>query len=285
MDHFLKRYKELGHNFDPKKIALKQSIRINTLKVSAEECLKRLEARKIKTKKIPFLENGYWTDASFSLSSTREYLQGFYYIQEAASQLPVRVLDPRPEDLVLDMAASPGSKTTQLAQHMRNKGSIIALESNRARIPKLQNNLERLGVKNTIVYHKDARFADDLNMEFDKILLDAPCSGNFTQDKDWFNKRTMADLPKMAKTQKQLLRTAVNMLKKDGVLVYSTCSLEQEEDEDVVEWALENLLLELQDTGLKVGEPGLTDQTTLCRRFWPDTSDTQGFFIARLIRK
>ncbi len=285
MDPFLKRYKEFGHDIVPENIGIRQSIRINTLKISEKDCVSRLKKKGVHLERIPFLKHGYWVSSSFNLVSTQEYLQGYYYIQEAASQVPVEVLNPVSSDKVLDMAASPGSKTTQLAQRMGNKGTIIALESNRFRIPKLVNNLERLGVKNTIVYHKDARYASDLGLEFDKVLLDAPCSGNFTQDRDWFAKRSLSDLPVMAKLQRSLLAVAVDVLRSGGVLVYSTCSLEPEENEQVIEWALENLPVSLEKTGLSVGESGLTEKTVLCRRFWPDTSGTQGFFVAKLIRK
>jgi tRNA (cytosine40_48-C5)-methyltransferase len=282
MNFFLKRYKELGHDIDPEQIKVKQSIRINTLKISEEDMLARLKRNKIGLEKIPFTDAGYWADADFALSSTPEYLQGYYYIQEAASQLPAKVLSPEKGESVLDMCAAPGSKTTQLALLMRNQGSIIALDSNQSRITALKNNLERCGVKDCIVYHKDAVHAGDLNMKFDRILLDAPCSGNFTTDPDWFGKRDLEGIRQNAKAQKALLKTAARLLKPKGVLVYSTCSLEPEEDEEVIEWALENLPVELADTGLDIGETGITDKTRLCRRLWPEKHHTQGFFIAKL---
>ncbi|MFC1722669.1 NOL1/NOP2/sun family putative RNA methylase [Nanoarchaeota archaeon] len=278
MNSLIKRYKELGHPINPD-FRPKLSIRINTLKTDKKACLDHLKKKKVQLKKIPFLYHGYWAEAPFSLVSTAEYLQGYYYIQEAASQLPAQVLSPEKGELVLDMTASPGSKTTQLAQMMENQGQIIALESKKPRIPKLNNNLERLGVKNTIIYHKDARYASDLKVKFDKILLDAPCSGNYTQDPEWFKKRSIQDFKDMAKLQKSLLRAAIQVLKPTGTLVYSTCSLEPEENEEVIEWALENLNLKLDDSNLKAS-PGLTEKTSLCRRFWPDP--TQGFFIAKL---
>lgn len=284
MDFFIKRYKEMGHDIDPEKISIRKSIRVNTLKISEEELLARLKI-KMRLEKIRFTDAGYWADADFALSSTPEYLQGYYYIQEAASQLSSKVLSPEKEESVLDMCAAPGSKTTQLAQLMCNQGTIIALDSNNSRIIALKNHLERCGVKNCLVYHKDAIHADDINIKFDRILLDAPCSGNFTTDPDWFNKRDIEGIKTMARTQKLLLQTAVDLLKPGGVIVYSTCSLEPEEDEEVVEWALDNLGIMLEPTGLEIGEPGVTDRTVLCRRLWPDKSNTQGFFIAKLTSK
>jgi NOL1/NOP2/sun family putative RNA methylase len=282
MNFFLKRYKELGHDIDPEKIILKQSIRVNTLKISEEDLVKRLKQKKIKIKKIPFTDHGYWADADFALSSTPEYLKGYYYIQEAASQLPAKALSPKKGESVLDMCAAPGSKTTQLAQYMLNQGNIIAIDSNAKRLSALKNNLERCGVKNCITYHKDAIYADDLGQRFDKVLLDAPCSGNFTTDPGWFEKRSVEDIKAKAKTQKSLLRAAIQVLSPSGTLVYSTCSLEPEEDEQVIEWALANLPIRLASTGLEMGDSGITAKTRLCRRFWPEKTGTQGFFIAQI---
>lgn len=281
MNFFLKRYSDLGYDIDPEQVSVARAIRVNTLKISEEDLLARLK-KKVSLRKIPFTGTGYWVDADFSLSSTPEYLQGYYYIQEAASQLPAQVLGPGKGGSVLDMCAAPGSKTTQLAQLMCNQGSIIALDSHSCRIGALNNNLERCGVRNCIAYHKDAAHADDLDMKFDRILLDAPCSGNFATDPGWFSRRDLEGIRQNAKVQKTLLKTAAGLLNKDGRLVYSTCSLEPEEDEEVVEWALDNLPLELEDTGLSIGEPGSTDSTCLCRRFWPGKHDTQGFFIAKM---
>lgn len=282
MNFFLKRYKELGHDIDPAKIKLKQSIRINTLKISEKELITRLKRNKIRLNKIPFTDNGYWAEADFSLSSTPEYLQGYYYIQEAASQLPVQALNPEKDDLVLDMCAAPGSKTTQLAQMMQNKGKIIALDSSTSRLKALKNNLERCGVKNCLVYQKDAAHAADLGLKFDKVLLDTPCSGNFTTDPAWFDKRDIEGIKSIAKTQKSLLRAAIQSLKPSGAVVYSTCSLEPEEDEEVIGWALDNLSIKLAPTGLKIGEKGITEETALCTRFWPEKTHTQGFFMAKI---
>ncbi len=283
MNIFLKRYRELGHDIDPDKIALKRAIRVNTLKISEDDLVTRLKRKKVRLQKIPFTDVGYWAEADFALSSTAEYLHGHFYSQEAASQLPAKVLDPKNGDSVLDMCAAPGSKTTQLAALMQNQGTLIALDSNMGRISALRNNLERCGVRDCLVYHKDSVHAADIDLKFDRVLLDAPCSGNFTTDKDWFDKRSLEGIRSMVKTQKALLRAAVNLLKSGSTLVYSTCSLEPEEDEEVIEWAIAELPLKLMDTGLKVGEPGTTSATRLCRRFWPDKTGTQGFFIAKLV--
>jgi len=288
MNLFLERYKALGEEFEPDTIILKPSLRINTLKITDEVLIKRINAQLVR---IPFLKHGYHYESSYAVGAMPEYLQGYYYLQEAASQLPAEVLDPRPGELVLDMCAAPGSKTTHLAMLMNNKGKIIALDANNPRLPSLQNNLERCGVANTIVYKKDARYADDFKMMFDKILLDAPCSGNFAIDNNWLEERKVEDLKQASKIQKQLLETAINVLKPNGTLVYSTCSLEPEEDELVINWMLEkNDNIELEKIDKDIGDTGLTNvfgeklrpALALCKRLWPHKTGTQGFFLAKV---
>ncbi len=288
----LKRYSLLGEKFVPGEVVVRDALRVNTLKIKEEELVKRLEKKGVSLEKIGFARHGYYYNASFSLGATPEYLQGFYYLQDAASQLPVQVLNPGQGELVLDMAASPGGKTTQLAQWMSNEGVIVALDSNGARLDALANNLERLSVKNVLAYKKDSRFAFDLGLSFDKVLLDAPCSGNFCVEKDFFKKRSAEDFKDKARVQKELLKAAFKCLKPGGVLVYSTCSLEPEENELVVQWFLENFEVSLADTGLEVGDEGLTrvfgkelvGSLSLTKRFWPHKTGTEGFFIAKLIK-
>ncbi len=288
----LKRYSLLGESFVPGDVVVRGALRVNTLKISGDELAERLKAKDVVLEKIPFAKHGYYYKSSFSLGATPEYLLGFYYLQDAASQLPVEVLNPMPGDLVLDMAASPGGKTTQMAQWMNNEGVIVALDSNVKRLDALANNVERLSVKNVVSYKKDSRYADDFGLLFDKILLDAPCSGNFCVEKDFFSKRSVEDFKDRARVQKDLLKAAYKCLKPGGVLVYSTCSLEPEENELVIDWFLKKFDVSLIDTGLRVGDPGLTSvfgekldgSLKFSRRFWPHKTGTEGFFIAKLIK-
>lgn len=282
MNFFIHRYKKMGQEINPDEIKLKEAIRINTLKIEQNTLVKRLKNKEITINKISFLNNGFYTDADFSLSSTEEYLLGYYYIQEAASQIVSEILNPKEDELVLDMCSAPGSKTTHLSQLMNNKGTIIALDNHQKRIEALKNNIERLGCENIIVYRKDAKYADDLNLEFDKVLLDAPCSGNFLIEKDWFEKRNIEGIEKNSHEQKKLIAKAIKVLKKKGTLIYSTCSLEPEENENVIEYALDNFNIQLEKIDLNIGDEGLTEKTKLCKRFWPNKTNTQGFFIAKI---
>ena len=291
MNIFLERYKHLGQNIVPGEIKIKQAIRINTLKINPEELIERLESERVQITKIPFLDNGYWIESSeFSVGAATEHLLGYYYVQETAAQIPVQILNPKESDLVLDMSAAPGGKTTQIAQYMNNKGAVIALDVNNMRLLSLRNNLERLGVKNTILYQLDAKFVSNLGIKFDKILLDAPCSGNFAVDPKWLDKRKLEDIKNSAKTQKQLLAAAIDVLKEGGELIYSTCSLEPEEDEMVVDWALNEFPnLKIEKLNIPMGDEGIVNPFGIqlnqnvrhSRRFWPNKTGTQGFFIAK----
>ena len=136
----VKRYLSLGCKC--KLITLKPSLRINTIKASEKEIISRLTQLGVKLTKIPYTTHGYNYETTFSLGATSEYLQGQYYIQEAASQIPPQILDPKPEDTILDMCAAPGSKTTQIAMYMKNSGVLVALDADPRRLFALRNNLE-----------------------------------------------------------------------------------------------------------------------------------------------
>jgi len=292
---FLNRYRQmfeengLDLEFDGQ---LPIVVRINTIKSFPKALIARMKDR-FDFEKIDFLDDGYRIihKGNFSIASTPEYLQGYIYVQEAASQIPAKILDPKPGETVLDMCASPGSKTTQMGQMMENQGTIIALDDSNIRIRALANNLERMGVTNTLVYKKDARYADDLDLKFDRILLDAPCSGNFAIEPEWYEKRGEDDLiegiKENSKVQKQLIRTALKCLKKDGVLVYATCSMEPEENEMVIQWAIDELGAKVEKIDMdypalkRFGDIEFSKEIEGCVRIWPQK--ISGFFIAKLL--
>ena len=296
-------FKLLQEEFDPEEISIRKALRVNTLKISIEDFVKRMESKGVKLEKIPYLKEGFWYEADFPVSSTEEYLLGLFYIQEPASQIPPLILiddeelkkikekqNENKELVILDMAAAPGSKTTELSQITKDEIPIVAIDNVAPRIKILNNNLDRMGCKSVLTYRKDARYADDLGIEFDYILLDAPCSGNFCIEKNFFNKRSVSDYRKQSNTQKELLRTAHRILKPGGVLVYSTCSLEPEEDEEVVDWFLEEYEdVKIEEINFPIGDEGITvvfdkklkPEVKFAKRFWPHRTGTQGFFIAK----
>ena len=289
---FLDRYRQLGHELTGDEEPSK-SLRVNPLKAESAWLLERLKGLGVSLRKIDYLRDGYAIEESpFSLGASFEYLLGYYNLQEAASQFPVEALGPKPGESVLDMCAAPGIKTTQLAAHMENQGAVVAVDVDRSRLYALENSLERCGVENCVVYHSDVNELDFGEIRFDKILLDAPCSGNYVIDGDWFNKRSLEDVERNAERQRGLLETAVGLLKVGGILSYTSYSLEPEEDELNVQWLLDNFDVELQEIE-GPGRRGLTevfgeeldDDVGRSMRFWPDEMGTQGFFVAEAVKQ
>jgi NOL1/NOP2/sun family putative RNA methylase len=286
---FINRYQKLGWTYHETK--LRQTIRINETNAKGKNLVDRLEQLGVSLEKIPFLKSGYWVKSSkVSAGATAEYLLGFYSIQEAASQIPVSLFNKLKGKFVLDASAAPGGKTVQLADLMENSGVIVALDVDRHRLVALSNHLERCHVSNTLVYLLDARQSLNLKIKFHRILIDAPCSGNFASDPVWFRNRTLKDVERNSVLQRQILAKAVECLTDDGEIVYSTCSLEPEEDELNIDWAIKNLKLSVEEVNC-YGDKGLTEifgreldpLVERCRRLWP--GETQGFFVCKLKKR
>ena len=288
-EFFVNRYRKLGWTY--KQVKLKQAIRINTMNAGRDDVVSRLQSLGVALEKIPFLQDGYWIRKSkFSVGATAEYLLGLYSVQEAAAQIPATLFTELEDKTVLDACASPGGKTVQLANNMNNSGIIVALELKKRKMFALANQLERCRVTNAAVYQMDAREASKLNMKFDCVLLDVPCSGNYVTDKEWFSKRSPEDVERNARRQRQILAGAVEVTKDDGELVYATCSLEPEENELNIDWTIANLDVNVEEISCH-GEKGLTNvfgrdldrSIEKCRRIWP--GQTQGFFVCKLRRE
>ncbi|MCL2135445.1 MAG: RsmB/NOP family class I SAM-dependent RNA methyltransferase [Candidatus Bathyarchaeota archaeon] len=288
-DFFVSRYEQLGWKYRP--VELRQSIRFNRINnVKGQDLVSRLLHLGLNLDKIEFLSDGYWVcDSRVSAGATAEYLLGLYSIQEAAAQIPVSLFSDLEDKSVLDASAAPGGKTVQLANIMNNSGSIVAIDISKQRLAALSNHLERCRVKNTIVYQLDARNSPKLGLRFDRILVDVPCSGNFASDSKWFQNRTLKDIERNARLQREILMKASECLADDGEIVYSTCSLEPEENELNIDWAIRRLGLEIVKIDC-VGVSGLTvvfgkeldSSIARCRRFWPGL--TQGFFVCKFVR-
>ncbi len=275
---------------------LRRSIRCNTLRIDCGSLRRRLEARGFSLKPIPWAPHGFWVlDGEAPLGATPEYLLGYYYIQGPASMLPAYSLSPSPSDLVVDMAAAPGGKTTQIAQLMGNRGAILAVDVSRPRIRALRANLGRMGVTNTVVVRMDARRLVLLKDRFSRILLDAPCTGEglIPLDPSRKTSKTLEDLRRASELQAELLWTAAEIAVPGGVIVYATCSIAPEENEYVVARVLERRSdLEIIDAGIPVGLPGLSEyrgmvfeEADKCRRLYPHIHGTEGFFLCRLVKR
>lgn len=280
-------------------LPLRESIFLNSLKTNVRKLKKRLEKKGWKLEQIPFCENGFWvSNYEGKLGNTIEHFLGYYYVQEASSMLPPVVLEPNENDIVLDMCASPGSKTTQIANIMNNKGIIVANDVRMDRIKILRTNLQRRGVLNAIVTLNNGISFKKFPQKYDKILLDAPCSGEGAIRKDWgilkmWNQKGCISL---SRTQKKLIESAFLSLRNGGIMVYSTCTLSPEENEEVVNFLLEKYedaeLLEIKIPKFKVRR-GITKwegkeyskELKKCIRVYPQDNDTEGFFVAKVRKK
>ena len=235
------------------------------------------------------------------LGRALEHLLGYYYIQELASMLPVLVLNPKPNETILDLCASPGSKTTQMAAMMKNLGVLIANEVKMDRMKILASNLERCGVANVVLTKKDGavlcRKLKEKNFTVDKILVDAPCSGEGTIRSSpktllMWNINTVNSLSKL---QKNLLSSAIEALKIGGEIVYSTCTHAPEENEGVLDYVLERFKgkIKIEKINLPVKcAPGILEwngenynkEVEKSCRIYPHITNTEGFFISKIRR-
>ena len=276
---------------------LTPSIRVNTLKIDQETLKVRLKSKGFELEQIRNVPYGFYIlKSATNLGSSHEYLQGYYYLQNFASMLPAIALNPQPSDTILDMCAAPGSKATQLAQIMINKGVLYLIDRNAKRIPALRANIDRMGVINSIILNYDSKNLSSLKIEANKILLDAPCTGEglIRQDPNRKKSRSLKDINKMSKIQFKLLKSGLSTLKHGGSLVYSTCSIAPEENEVVVNKALEdNEDFEIIKMPYQFGVDGLPDYNGItfikemhyAQRLYPHLHDTIGFFMCLIKKK
>ncbi|EPS44472.1 hypothetical protein H072_1524 [Dactylellina haptotyla CBS 200.50] len=273
-------------------------IRTNTLKTHRRDLAQVLINRGVTLEPI-----GKWSkvglqvfESQVPLGATPEYLAGHYILQAASSFLPVMALAPQENERCLDMAAAPGGKTTYMAALMKNTGCVFANDANKTRAKGLIGNIHRLGVKNTIVCNYDAREFPKVIGGFDRVLLDAPCSGTGVIAKDASVKtnKTEKDFLKLPHLQKQLLLAAIDSVdhnsKTGGYIVYSTCSVTVEENEGVVEYALKKRPnVKLVETGLTFGVEGFVsfrgktfnERMKMTRRYYPHKYNVDGFYVAK----
>ena len=263
------------------------TFRVNTLKTSIEKVEEVLKNNNIEFKKVS------WSDVAYIVKNVREdtlkeleiYKNGEIYLQSLSSMLPPIVLEPKENTDILDMCAAPGGKTTELASLTNNNANITACELNKIRIEKLKYNIEKQGATSVYIMQEDSRRINDF-FSFDNILLDAPCSGSGTLNVEDVNlEKTFTEklIEKSQKSQLELLNKAVKILKQGQEMVYSTCSILNVENEEIVSKILKNNKVEIVPIEFKGKEelPLLSTKIdgTLCVM---PTELYEGFFIAKI---
>ena len=275
---------EIINGYSKKRVT---TFRVNTLKSNKEEIENVLNSLNIE------YENVSWSEDAFILKNVNEldiekmdiYKNGKIYLQSLSSMIPPIVLMPKEGKDILDMAAAPGGKTTQMAALSNNKAHITACEMNNIRIEKLKYNLEKQGASCVYVMQKDSRQIDDF-FSFDQILLDSPCSGSGTlylEDPNLNKYFTKVLVDKSTKAQFALLKKALRILKPGEEMVYSTCSILQEENEEIVRKAMATTKCEI----VKIEFEGMDKlpllpskiDGTLCIK---PTELYEGFYVAKI---
>ncbi len=284
------------------------TIRTNTIKSTNTDLMKYLKDYNIKFDRV------LWYDDALIIKNANEkdlsklnwYAEGKFYMQSLSSMVPPLVLDPKPGEIVLDMTAAPGSKTSQIAMMMENKGKIVANELDKLRCERLKYNIEKQGAKIVEVINNRGEFLGRIYPEtFDKILLDAPCSGEgrfIGTSPDTYRNWYLKDVNSCKNLQKKLIKNAVRALKHGGTLVYSTCTLNLAENEEVLDYAISNYDIELLNIDLKINssvkaktdnndimvyneeEPIFNKEISKAIRIIPSRL-MEGFFVAKLRKK
>lgn len=279
---------------------LPETIRCNDYLVRCYDLVERLEQKGFKLTGIPWIPEGLEVlEAPLRTGATHEYLRGYYYIQDPGSMSVAPLLDPRPGELIVDMAAAPGGKASHILQITRDQASLIAVEANRRRVKALRSNLQRLGFTSFLILRMDSRLLPErmpqLRGSTDKVMLDAPSSGEGIIRKDPSRKtsRGPEDLYYIHWLQLDMLYTGIELLKPGGLLVYAACSTSPEEGELTVSRLLDlRSDVEVARLDYRIGSPGLDsydyaplrEEVRGCLRLWPHRHGTEGFFICGLRR-
>ena len=265
------------------------TLRINTLKASKEEIFKRFDERSIVYRTCRYIDYFVTLRLMSKIYLDEDFKDGKYTVQDESAGLPAVLLKPTENDMILDMCAAPGGKSTHIAQLLGGKGKVYSVDKFDAKIKMMKQNAERLGITNIEFIQDDAADLQDervKDLKFDKILLDAPCSGLGVLSKKpeirW--KREFEDVLALTEIQKNLLNSAVKYLKPGGVIVYSTCSTEQEENMDVVKDFLEKNPDFKIDNASQYVKSELVN-TEGCIETFPHRHNIDGSFAARLIKK
>ncbi len=293
---FLKKYCEIDDSpefYHYMCLPLRQSLRVNLLKADTEVVAERL-SEESHLERIPWIQEGFFVEGD-GVTNTPEFSLGLIFMQESSSMIPARILDVEPDMLVLDIAASPGAKTTQISAYMMNRGCIVANDVKYSRLNILASNVQKMGCINVKITMKDGRYFGRFRERFDRVLLDAPCSnvGMIRKNYKYLKLWKQSDVDALSRLQKGLVSAAYRALKPGGILVYSTCTLDPEENEEVVDYLLSNTDAEVGriNLPLKSHKP-FTEfrgkyydkRVKRCLRIHPQDNNTEGFFIAKILK-
>lgn len=272
------------------------TLRVNTIKYNVQDLMKYFKEINIKFERVP------WYNDALIIKNVKEkdlqkldiYEKGYIYLQSLSSMIPPLVLDPKQGEKVLDLTAAPGSKTTQMAAIMNNKGYILANELDKVRCERLKYNVDIQGASIVeVINERGEKLKNTYENYFDKVLLDAPCSGEgrFLVSKpgtyrDW----SIRSVTELKKIQKKLFESAYKAAKPNSTIVYSTCTINKDENEYIVDWVLNNFNVKLLDIDieLKNAIPGDTQDvdSTINKtiKILP-SKEMEGFFIAKFLKK
>ena len=274
---------------------LPETIRCNDYLIDCSELRRRLEGKGFTLQQLHLAPHGFIVDnAPISVGATIEYLQGFYYVQDPGSMLVAYELEPRPGELILDMAAAPGGKATQILQLTFDQAYLLAVDISKRRMKALRSHLSRMRFRNYALLRGDSRRLG-VSEAFDRILLDAPSSGEgiIRKDPSRRRSRTLDDIIAVATIQAEMLRAAVRYVKPGGVIVYAACTLAPEEGELVVSSVLEEFeYLDVEHLTMP-HSPGVDEYFNVkldpavrrCGRLYPHRHGTEGFFVCKLKKR
>ena len=267
------------------------TVRINTIKYSVQDFMKYCKENNIKFERV------LWYNDAVIIKNANEkqiqkldiYEKGYIYLQSLSSMIPPIILNPKSGEKVLDLTAAPGSKTTQISALMKNEGYILANELDKIRCERLKYNIQKQGANIVeVINQRGEKIGKEYPEEFDKVLLDAPCSGEgrfLANDPKTYRSWSLKTVKELSKLQKKLLRSAYQAVKKNGEIVYSTCTLNKAENEDVLKWAIEELNIKILDINLNIkNSVPISDENKEVQkaiRILP-SKETEGFFIAKL---
>ena len=271
------------------------TIRVNTIKYNIQDLMRYFKEKNIKFERVL-----WYSDALIIKNATEKELQkleiyekGYIYLQSLSSMVPPLVLNPKKGEKVLDLTAAPGSKTTQMACFMENEGYILANELDKIRCERLQYNVKSQGAEIVeVINGRGEKIGNSYPEYFDKVLLDTPCSGEgrFLLGKPMTYKDcSLKKVNQLVKIQKKLFESAYNATKENGTIVYSTCTINKEENEYILDWAINTFNIKLLDINLDIKEAikgdntGLNNTIDKAIKILP-SKNMEGFFVAKIVK-